>query len=85
MTKWHPIETAPKDGRDVLLFTPSPFNGITIGSWGKWIGGWGDQDGDMYPDPTHWMPLPEPPESNPKGTTDVLTKAPQETSTDASR
>ena len=55
---WQPIETAPRDG--------------TIGAWCDVIGGWsadiasmedgvavfaGDCDG-----PSHWMPLPAPPE-----------------------
>jgi hypothetical protein len=28
--------------------------------------GWMDCEGGMQPDPTHWMPLPPPPHSNPQ-------------------
>ena len=74
MSKWQPIETAPKDGTVVLGY------GITDGevsgpSSEKTIepmhhlgpsGEWGITGGDYYIvwiRPTHWMPLPEPPEN----------------------
>ena len=55
---WQPIETAPKDGRSFLVahagtefmdraFFISPTELITVGGQYK---------------PTHWMPLPDPPE-----------------------
>ena len=69
---WKPIETAPKDGTNVLVYERFP-------KWQKWVGkdeydsyieiGY-YQDGDWCirahvppwnNDPTHWMPLPEPP------------------------
>ena len=50
--QWQDIETAPKDGRLIMLY-----NGriITYGYY--------NSDGKiMYSDqPTHWMPLPKPP------------------------
>lgn len=62
---WWPIEEAPKDGREVWAFN---------GEQGRmrWIEGedyalwaWADEllsDVDPCPgQPTHWMPLPEPP------------------------
>ena len=70
MSDWHPIETAPKDGRRLLMFsededyedcdlTPQ------IGLWrdGQWLIAWDftPMDGDVFKLPTHWMPLPEPP------------------------
>lgn len=62
---WQPIETAPKDGRYMLLMWPhwSPRHAI-IGRWfcGEWDAIWrleGDRDD---PSPTHWMPLPDPTE-----------------------
>lgn len=53
--EWQPIATAPKDGRDVLVFDDGA---ITIASW--FMDLWWDH-GEMVPEPTHWMPLPEPP------------------------
>lgn len=59
MSKWQPIETAPKDGTLVLVWdedTP-----ITA-SWDEGFG-WCDNVRGTYWgfSPTHWMPLPEPP------------------------
>lgn len=62
---WRPIETAPKDGTNVLLWWPfwCP-NRPTIGWFGyKGIQQWiapEALEGDGDP-PTHWMPLPAPP------------------------
>lgn len=63
--EWQPIETAPKDGRDVLLS-----EGRTV-----WVDEWiinGPDSCWMMCDqweepatPTHWTPLPAPPESSP--------------------
>jgi hypothetical protein len=59
--KWQSIDTAPRDGTEVLLTNPRP-GAVCVGFWnGK---SW--DDGDFYDDLgdfTHWMPLPEPPES----------------------
>ena len=73
MTEWQPIETAPKDGTEILLWgpyceRPSP------AKWydGKWCAYWDgfrviESEGDFGTDyrefdvPTHWMPLPDPP------------------------
>lgn len=71
-SEWQPIETAPKDGRDILLF-----NLAWSMSFGEWQIGWWkedcwnfqsemnldvleDEDTDTW-QPTHWMSLPEPP------------------------
>lgn len=73
MTDWQPIETAPKDGADFLVYFPCD---IEVG-WSAvvcqatWINdriGFsfsteGDYRLDDGIDPTHWMPLPKPPES----------------------
>jgi hypothetical protein len=66
MSEWQPIETAPKDGRDVLLGWISAKH-VLIGRWGNHGGrystdGWRDREGFALSDgPDVWMPLPEPP------------------------
>lgn len=87
MTDWKPIETAPRDGSEVLLFEPGmdaaywmametegftfPANsGRVVGRFydNNWVShaaeaGW---DGSVEPAPlrpTHWMPLPSPPDA----------------------
>lgn len=70
---WHPIETAPKDGTPVLVFSPGPSGDPTnvivakFDTWGD-AAWWSfcesvlaDIAGQIEPEPTHWMPLPEPP------------------------
>lgn len=62
--KWLPIETAPKDGTDVLL---SNGKGVWTDFWDSEIGLWMycDQwertNADFDAAPTHWQPLPAPP------------------------
>lgn len=74
-TEWQPIETAPKDGTEILIFTT---RGIAHVGWSKYCGAylesgessggwdvcWNNSDGwndPEFPDATHWMPLPAPP------------------------
>jgi hypothetical protein len=60
---WQPIETAPKDGTEILSAVKGT-NQVLIVRWegigsadrGEWF-----YDNDGYTWPTHWMPLPEPP------------------------
>jgi hypothetical protein len=56
--RWQAIETAPKDG-DLILCASSPEEvRMSTGRWaeGYWL--WGHEE-----EPTHWQPLPSPPES----------------------
>jgi hypothetical protein len=70
---WHPIETAPRDGTDILVWGRYCMDPCTV-RWKheEWEGSWDgmrviDQSGDFgttyqtITAPTHWMPLPEPP------------------------
>ncbi len=65
---WKPIESAPKDGRWLLgweadgEFMDAPGYIIMHFNNGAW-----ERDGDefsLYVEPTHWMPLPLPPQEN---------------------
>jgi len=63
---WQPIETAPIDHEDILLWTPS---GMLVGYCyvrDKWHASGvkashEDCDVELYEAPTHWMPLPSDP------------------------
>jgi len=59
---WQGIETAPRDGTQVLLYFPKRYQGKGGISWGCFIGGeWLDSRAYRDPDATHWQPLPAPP------------------------
>lgn len=77
MTDWQPIETAPKDGTRVDLWTGGrrvtgafyKDDGWTV--WVRWVRDKRQTSGGLptgthrytgVDSPTHWMPLPEPPE-----------------------
>lgn len=63
---WQPIETAPKDGDDILV--SGPWLGMHVVGYddsGDPDFCWATLDGPNYSAQafTHWMPLPEPPVS----------------------
>jgi hypothetical protein len=78
--EWQSIETAPKDGTTILLFGE---NVVTVGGWVSAAdqgaepeeefliaaGWWSFDLRDNTP--THWMPLPEPPQAAPARFTPV--------------
>jgi hypothetical protein len=71
MVDWQPIETAPKDGTRILLWDTdeaviAKWDDISMGGAKGWQVAVVNMIGDVnYYDaafnPTHWMPLPEPP------------------------
>jgi hypothetical protein len=66
MSDWQPIETAPKDGSNVLLSPAFERERVTVGSWDLDDVGEGGQcwrclELSERLEPTHWMPLPSPP------------------------
>lgn len=69
MTDWQPIDTAPKDGTDVLLFIPDFANypdspRVVSALWGD-CGWWQDNAAagcQTWGNPTHWQPLPAAPD-----------------------
>ena len=59
---WRPIETAPRDGTEVLANTSGL--GRVVVYWDDGESQWGTGLGYLDRDaPTHWMPLPPPPTS----------------------
>lgn len=70
---WQPIDTAPHDGTVVLVYGHyldshgrSPKFFVEAALYSEHLAGWGNPSvwiagGDVLPDPSHWMPLPEPP------------------------
>lgn len=66
--EWRTIDSAPKDGTEVLLYTTA-FSGEWIIVQGAYFSspkeidnGWETQFG-FHGEPTHWKPLPSPPKS----------------------
>lgn len=65
---WRDIESAPKDGTRVILAVTG---GMVVGHWVRhrayahcwaWmVLPWPDCDFLMAVEPTHWLPLPQPP------------------------
>ena len=67
MMEWQPIETAPKDGRQILATWKQTWDDLCPhievcerGAYGSWLYTY-DGDAPCAP-PSHWMPLPEPPQ-----------------------
>ena len=58
MSDWQPIETAPKDGTDVLLYEDGE---QYVARWFKTDGGQFFNEAEYQHNPTHWMHLPNPP------------------------
>jgi hypothetical protein len=74
MAEWQPIETAPRDETEILLYCPKHYfgGGVYVGWWrgggdGYWVApgqymDWNDSNVGAYStSATHWMPLPNPP------------------------
>jgi hypothetical protein len=55
---WHPIETAPKDGTLITVYSPSAGSSVVRGAPGRV---WRTESGREVMRPTHWMPLPASP------------------------
>lgn len=63
--KWQPIETAPKDETRIILGRWSEWLGSMEawdGRWSSWGDVWTHKGRTNEMSPTHWMPLPEPPQ-----------------------
>jgi hypothetical protein len=61
--EWRPIETAPEDGTSLLLWQPTNYGGyMVVGSYDVMLFQWIDDMEGLSMAPTHWRPLPEPPQ-----------------------
>lgn len=58
MADWQTIDTAPKDGTEVLLWLGDD---VALGYWREDAQAFDSEVGWIRPMPTHWMPLPDPP------------------------
>lgn len=58
---WQPIETAPRDGSDILIETRSREGGVALVVWDSDLPepAFIDETGDSYFDATGWQPLPK--------------------------
>lgn len=65
--EWQPIETAPRDGTDILVCCGPDFDPMFgVAAWRNDTDGWfiwWDTSGKIVTWPEFWMPLPLPPES----------------------
>ena len=61
LTQWQPIETAPiKPEGDYLGFQCGE---VFKMYWNYFRDGWVDCYSEVFSEPSHWMPLPKPPEA----------------------
>lgn len=71
---WQPIETAPMDGTPILLYKPNEkrmgqyivagyWNELWLSCGGRGLAYFSHLDQRDYGHPTHWQPLPEPPDA----------------------
>ena len=65
--EWQPIESAPRDGRFILVHGPEGVDKARFRGW-TFEPGWerectAEYDNEMaaVTEPSHWMPLPTPP------------------------
>lgn len=73
MSEWQPIETAPRDGTNILVWWSAEFHCPVVAHYadkyensgiGWKITGWGNVISRSSP--THWMHLPQPPKEDAK-------------------
>ena len=58
--EWQPIETAPKDGRLILMITKnaSDICGVYVAYWNDEMDWFQFHKEGYVTNPTHWMPIP---------------------------
>ena len=64
--EWQPIETAPKDGTNILVWCPER-NRVYLVYWDEFADDWfAFTDRWISKVVSHWMPVPKPPAGGPK-------------------
>ena len=58
---WQPIESAPKGETRIIVFDGKT---VLMAKWSEKFKDWINLTGVWAIRPTHWMPLPEPPNAN---------------------
>jgi hypothetical protein len=61
VTGWKPIETAPKDGKMISVYSPDMSQYPCAAKWSLRENRWVEYTTADWCDPTHWMPLPAAP------------------------
>jgi Protein of unknown function (DUF551) len=61
MTEWRTIDSAPRDGTRVLIYKRGFAEDIFVAWYSTTWEGWHAAYAINFVEPTHWMPLPEPP------------------------
>lgn len=64
-TSWQPIETAPEHGEFLVYMPDEPRRKTQAAEWHPNVKVIGNHFAFDLTKPTHWMPLPEPPQQNP--------------------
>ena len=59
--RWAPIDTAPRNGTRVLLYRAGFAEDVAVCWWSEGVDEWEAVCGNSFPEPTHWMALPERP------------------------
>ena len=55
---WQPIDTAPRDGTRVLTFRRNFGECMAVAWFDAIEGEWRPVNGGVWPEPSHWQPLP---------------------------
>lgn len=65
MSKWEPIETAPKDGTLILTYSKDYRAEYAVSYWceydEEWLTDFRQKGAEQQVDAEYWMPLPKPP------------------------
>jgi len=73
MAEWQLIESAPRDGDEMVWLWRPGMRRPWLGHWSAWNRWWTTGEVDRYRDhvpcpvPTHWQPTPEPPTTKGEG------------------